>query len=405
MKMPFVSIAAATSSLLGGLLVLGIMGANPAPANDAAVVLFQARETTADVSQPNIGASSGGAEVPPGGTSGAAPATAPSSGMIWSEKIVRSKPDSQIATDALDAMQNDVDLEGLVTVQDLTSRLTQTIGIPVWLDERAIEFAKLDPATQSVQFDAAQESLTTSLHRALNPLGLKAVVQNEGVVITADRVALGRKGIGASKWLNIDEDAARKIDAALEQTTTVKFVEEMLSNSLANLGERHGISILVDARALEEIGLNSDTPVTFSMSDVKLRTVLVSMLADLALTLTVDGEILKVTTTEAAEARRLTRIYLLSGVGFPKGNTTHAIDTIQTTISPDTWEALGGPSTMREMLDGEEASLIVSTTYQIHSEIEMLLSRLRDTNFGDDPVIERIQVPIPSGGMGSGGMF
>lgn len=51
------------------------------------------------------------------------------------------------------------------------------------------------------------------------------------------------------------------------------------------------------------------------------------------------------------------------------------IDLIQTTIEPDTWEALGGNSTMREY--AQNLSLVISTTSDVHDQITNLLESLR----------------------------
>ena len=51
------------------------------------------------------------------------------------------------------------------------------------------------------------------------------------------------------------------------------------------------------------------------------------------------------------------------------------IDLIQTTVVPDTWEALGGPSTMAEY--AQNLSLVISTTSDVHDQISDLLESLR----------------------------
>ena len=51
------------------------------------------------------------------------------------------------------------------------------------------------------------------------------------------------------------------------------------------------------------------------------------------------------------------------------------IDLIQTTVVPDTWEALGGPSTMAPY--PQNLSLVISTTSDVHDQIADLLESLR----------------------------
>jgi general secretion pathway protein D len=51
------------------------------------------------------------------------------------------------------------------------------------------------------------------------------------------------------------------------------------------------------------------------------------------------------------------------------------IDLIQTTVVPDTWEALGGPSTMAPY--PQNLSLVISTTSEVHDQVADLLDSLR----------------------------
>lgn len=49
---------------------------------------------------------------------------------------------------------------------------------------------------------------------------------------------------------------------------------------------------------------------------------------------------------------------------------------IQVSVEPDTWEALGGPSTMTFFQRGDDVSLIISTSLETHLRIEGLLNGL-----------------------------
>ncbi|WP_246151491.1 type II secretion system protein GspD [Rubripirellula reticaptiva] len=73
------------------------------------------------------------------------------------------------------------------------------------------------------------------------------------------------------------------------------------------------------------------------------------------------------------------------GMGNPPGgggaggasfaNFDNLIELIQTTVVPDTWDTLGGPSTMREY--AQNLSLVISTTSDVHDQIADLLESLR----------------------------
>lgn len=60
------------------------------------------------------------------------------------------------------------------------------------------------------------------------------------------------------------------------------------------------------------------------------------------------------------------------------GKTQQLLDTIEATVSPETWEALGGPSTMQVFATGKRTWLVVTTTTEVHWQLQALLNRLND---------------------------
>ena len=65
----------------------------------------------------------------------------------------------------------------------------------------------------------------------------------------------------------------------------------------------------------------------------------------------------------------------LGGGGAAIADFDSLIDLIQTTIAPDTWDSVGGPSTIKEYR--ANLTLVVSTTTDIHEQIADLLASLR----------------------------
>ncbi len=63
------------------------------------------------------------------------------------------------------------------------------------------------------------------------------------------------------------------------------------------------------------------------------------------------------------------------GGGASFANFDSLIELIQTTVVPDTWDLLGGPSTMQEY--AQNLSLVISTTSDVHDQIADLLESLR----------------------------
>ena len=88
--------------------------------------------------------------------------------MVWQEKLVQPTLDSQASMDASAALQNSYALEGTVTLQDLPAMLSEVTSVPVWLDKRAIEFAKLDASGKSTEFSQTTEMDVLSVTVLLN---------------------------------------------------------------------------------------------------------------------------------------------------------------------------------------------------------------------------------------------
>lgn len=97
----------------------------------------------------------------------------------------------------------------------------------------------------------------------------------------------------------------------LDQRMAFDFSEKPLASIVQQLGAQTGITIYLDARHLEEAGVNRDTPVTHAFSDIRLRTYLDLMLGELDLTYMVKDDVLFITTPEYAESpdRMVVRVY------------------------------------------------------------------------------------------------
>jgi hypothetical protein len=95
------------------------------------------------------------------------------------------------------------------------------------------------------------------------------------------------------------------IHAALGQTTDLQFVETPLKDAIDFLAAQHEIPIVLNAKSLEEAGVNIDTPVTKNLSGITLRSTLNLLLGELELTYVVQNGVLMITTE--AEAQKLDR--------------------------------------------------------------------------------------------------
>jgi hypothetical protein len=134
------------------------------------------------------------------------------------------------------------------------------------------------------------------------------------------------------------------------------------------------------------------------------------------MTYTIRDDMLVITTLESAEQDLITRIYWLEGTGTAAADYQTLIATLQSSIVPDGWDAMGGPFTMSR-LNSTRPALVIGATYTAHHQLERFFEAMRETHFGGEPVLQQIQVPlstVPAGahdgggsgfGGGSGGMF
>jgi hypothetical protein len=121
----------------------------------------------------------------------------------------------------------------------------------------------------------------------------------------------------AEPWpsTGLHESAAEKaIAAALCKPVRLEFVETPLEDVLAFLRDQSRIPIEIDKKALDNVGVGTDTPLTKNLKDVSLRSALRLLLEDLDLTFVVNHEVLLVTSREKADANFQVRIYSVAAL-------------------------------------------------------------------------------------------
>ncbi len=108
-----------------------------------------------------------------------------------------------------------------------------------------------------------------------------------------------------------------KIFQALNDSTTLEFIETPLADVVDYLKDLHGIEIQIDHRALEDVGIGSDTPITRNLKGITLRSALRLMLKEMDLTYVVRDEVLLITTPEEAESELTTKVYPVADLVLP----------------------------------------------------------------------------------------
>ncbi|MEP4684827.1 MAG: sigma-70 family RNA polymerase sigma factor, partial [Rhodopirellula bahusiensis] len=327
---------------------------------------------------------------------------------------------SQVAKRVAETLDQPTSLSFESNIRSLPETLQDSIRTPVLLDEQAMTLGQIDIDSLHVQFDSkGDQPLRTLLRKALEPAGLKAIVDDDGLLITADMTVLTRRGVSTDRWLDITPDQEKKFDEIMDKNVSYEFIDLPLHDAVRIMSEDLNFPILIDAFSLEGEGLSLDVPVDLNIQSISFRSALRLLLRDMNLTYQFKEEVLQITTQPAAEDNLRNRLYFLEGTGLPRGGNLGTIEMIVASIQPETWEQLGGVSTISSVNHSHEGrpALLVSTTDEVHKEIEDLMRALRETHTGEDPRLSdeefeqqqknRIQ-PIRAGmggGGGGGGMF
>lgn len=179
---------------------------------------------------------------------------------------------------------------------------------------------------------------------------------------------------------------------ALNTRVPEGFRNTPISEVLQYLTDLTNEPIVLSKSELDEAKITSDTPVTFQARNVTVRTVLRSVLSEFGMTYVIcDGNI-QVTSIQRAREMLVTRSYpigdlvigtgqfgnpLLWGLGLSQlqmqQNVTQIIETIQSTIDPQSWRSGGGPGTIT--FHPPTGSLIIRQTAEVHAMLRGSIGR------------------------------
>ena len=110
----------------------------------------------------------------------------------------------------------------------------------------------------------------------------------------------------------------QKIYAALDEPVSrFEFNETPLREVIAQLRDAHGIPVELDQKALEEAGVDLDTPITQNLSGISLRSALRLLLGNIDLTYLVKNEVLLITTKEKAQENLVVKVYPVADLVLP----------------------------------------------------------------------------------------
>lgn len=216
-------------------------------------------------------------------------------------------------------------------------------------------------------------------------------------------------------------DRVAAIRKALAQPIALSFAEAPLSEVVRNLREKTKVDVMLDDRSLDLVGIGGDTPISFKLEGVCLRSALRLLLRDFELTWIIHNESILITLPEVAEENLATRFYPIGdlvrgedpsrlilpqfggggfgGGGFgggeaPEGAAAEAarhiflledpaddddrlaydtlVELITSTVAPNTWDDVGGPGSISRFRN----LMSVNQTEEVHEAVRSLLDAL-----------------------------
>lgn len=167
----------------------------------------------------------------------------------------------------------------------------------------------------------------------------------------------------------------------LNAGTKMAFIDTPLVEVAQYLKTLHDIDIQFHERALEEVGLGLDVPVTIHLEHVSLRSGLRLLLSQLELTYRIEDGRLIITTPEEAEENQKTVFYPCRELIFVEGpqdgsddqpDYDSLINLITTIIQPESWSE-GSPY---DSIQPTQNGIVVSQTEDIQADIAGLFAAL-----------------------------
>lgn len=203
--------------------------------------------------------------------------------------------------------------------------------------------------------------------------------------------------------------AETRIFAALEESTTIDFIDQPLAGCLDFIKDYHSIEIQIDRRVLEELGVDTAEPITRRLGGISLCSALNLILRDLGLDWTIANEVLLITSPDEAKTNLVTRVYDVGKLIEVRGadgkiwkDFDSMINLLTSTVQPESWNCVGGPGTMAPFELRGAAGLVIRQTPKVHQELNRLLIELDKLAYkqGDDVFPTR----EPAGDFGMAGM-
>jgi type II secretory pathway component GspD/PulD (secretin) len=174
------------------------------------------------------------------------------------------------------------------------------------------------------------------------------------------------------------KDAAERIRARLAERSEIIFNGTPLKAVALFFSDAMRVPILIDEKALAEVGLSSDEPISLDLPEVSYRSALSVMLDPIGLVYCIRNECLVITTRQAE--RSSIRFFDLQPALLTNMDSQELVTMIKDLVEPThRWSSQGGSDAICVF----QSTLIVKSTEQAFWEIEELLKVLHAKCRGD----------------------
>jgi len=178
--------------------------------------------------------------------------------------------------------------------------------------------------------------------------------------------------------------ADEQLRKALTARVTLEFKDRNIADVAGLLRPTLGVPVVLDETILSQTDGGLTQRLTLPRCEAPGREGLNRLLAPAGLGWCVRQGTLVITTAAEAEATLVNRVYDVHDLTAFRDEDDQVlhdgellIDTIISTIAPDTWEDVDGPGAIEVAYARSRMTLAVSQTWQVHESIEALLEQLR----------------------------
>lgn len=183
-----------------------------------------------------------------------------------------------------------------------------------------------------------------------------------------------RRPLGAAGYWS-DQPVVVAARAALDKAVDAVFMKTPLRDVTAELSKRAGVPISIDFRAVEESGVDLDTPVSLAIKGGRLAVVLDRILEPMQLAVEVGDEGLVVTTPARSLDTMAVAVYPVGHLGGGDRSVGSLAELMMSQVDPNSWETVGGEAAVFP-IDGDVPCLVVRQSTAGHRAVHEFLTSL-----------------------------